>query len=59
MIEALSMFDHYHFRLIQAAAHTAQTKLFLKTPPRAAGEVPWWDEDFTVTRKIKDRELFA
>ena len=31
----------------------------LARPPRKAGEKPWWDEDFTNARKIRDRELFA
>ena len=30
----------------------------LAKPPKA-GEKPWWDEDFTNARKIRDRELFA
>ena len=28
-------------------------------PPRKAGEKPWWDEDYTDPRKIRDRQLFA
>ena len=31
----------------------------LARPPRKAGEKPWWDEDYTIARKIRDRELFA
>jgi phosphatidylserine/phosphatidylglycerophosphate/cardiolipin synthase-like enzyme len=59
-IEALRLFDHYHFRVLQEeAAHTAQKKLFLKKPPRNAGEVAWWKKDFTDQRRIKDRLLFA
>jgi hypothetical protein len=29
------------------------------TLPRAPGERPWWDDDYTVAHKIKDRELFS
>ena len=28
-------------------------------PPRKPGEKPWWTEDHTNARKIRDRELFA
>jgi phosphatidylserine/phosphatidylglycerophosphate/cardiolipin synthase-like enzyme len=58
-IEALRIFDHYHFRVAQNAAKAAKKKLQLKLPPRKAGEKPWWDEDFRDPRKIKDRLLFA
>jgi phosphatidylserine/phosphatidylglycerophosphate/cardiolipin synthase-like enzyme len=59
MIEALRIFDHYHFRVLQAEAATAVQKLQLKRPPRKPGEKPWWDEFFTDPRKIRDRLLFA
>jgi hypothetical protein len=59
MIEALSIFDHYSFRVAQNKAHEAGQKLHLAKPPRAAGEKPWWDDDFTVPYKIKDRILFS
>ena len=59
MVEALRFFDHYHFRVVQKEAHKAGSKLFLARPPRAAGEVAWWEEDYTVPHKIRDRELFA
>ena len=58
-VEALRLFDHYHFRVVQKEAKRARTKLALKKPPRTAGEKPWWDDDYTVARKIRDRELFS
>jgi phosphatidylserine/phosphatidylglycerophosphate/cardiolipin synthase-like enzyme len=58
-IEALRIFDHYHFRVAQQEAKKARTKLQLQKPPRKPGEKLWWDEDFTNARKIRDRELFA
>jgi phosphatidylserine/phosphatidylglycerophosphate/cardiolipin synthase-like enzyme len=58
-VEALSMFDHYHFRMLQASAKKRKTKLQLALPPSKPGETPWWDEDYTDPRKIRDRELFA
>jgi hypothetical protein len=57
MVEALRIFDHYHFRVL--AATKAESALVLAKPPRQAGDVPWWQEDYTVAYKIRDRELFA
>ena len=58
MVEALRIFDHYHFRVVQKAAEE-EKQLLLKRPPRKPGETPWWTEDYTNPRKIRDRELFA
>ncbi|MEP7022636.1 MAG: phospholipase D-like domain-containing protein [Actinomycetota bacterium] len=59
-VEALRIFDHYHFRVLQHAAATkAKGFLVLAKPPRHPGEVPWWQEDYTDAHKIRDRELFA
>ncbi|HEX7458249.1 MAG TPA: phospholipase D-like domain-containing protein [Ginsengibacter sp.] len=59
MVEALSIFDHYHFRLLQSVATTAQKKLFLHKPSAQAGEKTWFEEDYTLARKIRDREIFS
>ena len=59
MVEALRIFDHYHFRVAQREAGKAQEKLTLATPPRARGEKPWWDKHYTDPQKVRDRELFA
>jgi phosphatidylserine/phosphatidylglycerophosphate/cardiolipin synthase-like enzyme len=59
VVEALRLFDHYHFRVKQQETKKAKKKLVLAKPPRSAGEVPWWDEDYTDAHKIRDRELFA
>ena len=59
VVEALRIFDHYHFRVAQAEAKKAKKELVLAKPPRSPGEKPWWDEDYTNARKIHDRELFA
>jgi phosphatidylserine/phosphatidylglycerophosphate/cardiolipin synthase-like enzyme len=58
MIQALTIFDHYHFRALQAKADASHKPIQLKQPPKA-GRKPWWDEDYTDPRKILDRELFA
>ena len=59
VIEALSIFDHYHFRVTQQKAKKTGKPLALAKPPRKAGEKPWWEEDYAKTRKIRDRELFS
>lgn len=59
MVEAITMCDHYEFRILQANAATAQKKLFLKSPPKNAGDKPWWNASFTDPAKIRDRMLFG
>ena len=59
VVEALRIFDHCHFRVVQQQAKKAQKKLQLAKPPRKAGEKAWWEEDYKNIRKIRDRELFA
>lgn len=58
MIQALTLFDHYHFRVLQIKAAASKKPLQLKKAP-GVSEKPWWDEDYTDPRKILDRELFA
>lgn len=58
MIQALTLFDHYHFRALQAQADASNKPIQLKNAPKA-GQKPWWDEDYTDARKILDRKLFA
>lgn len=59
VVQALSMFDHYNFRVLQLDAKAAKKTIQLSKPPRKAGEKPWWDAYYTDARKIRDRELFA
>jgi phosphatidylserine/phosphatidylglycerophosphate/cardiolipin synthase-like enzyme len=59
VVEALRIFDHYHFRLAQREARRKRRELLLQKPPRSPAEKPWWDEHYTDPRKIRDRELFA
>jgi phosphatidylserine/phosphatidylglycerophosphate/cardiolipin synthase-like enzyme len=58
-IEALRIFDHYHFRGVNQKAEEAEEALTLKRPPRTADEEPWWKPYYTEPAKIRDRELFA
>jgi hypothetical protein len=51
--------NHYHFRLAQLEADTAQKQLLLAIPPRQPGDQPWWAEHYSDARRIRDRELFA
>ena len=59
VVEAVRLFDHYHFRVAQLEAKKAKKKLQLAKPPRKTGEKAWWADDYTNKRKILDRELFA
>jgi len=59
VVEALRIFDHYHFRVAQQEAKKAKKRLELAKPPRKPGEKPCWVEYYTNARKIRDRELFA
>lgn len=62
-VEALRIFDHYHFRATRPKAKKGDRKkpapLMLRRPPRKAGERPWWSEYYTDPVKIRDREIFA
>jgi phosphatidylserine/phosphatidylglycerophosphate/cardiolipin synthase-like enzyme len=59
MIQALTMFDHYHFRALQSKAEGNSKPLQLQKPPTKVSQKPWWDEDYTDERKALDRALFA
>ena len=58
MIEALSIFDHYSFRVAVKKAQKKGVKLHLARPP-GPGEKAWFEDNFTVGYKIKDRLLFS
>ena len=59
MVEALSMLDHYHFRVTQLEAKKKKKKLELALPPRTSGQKAWWEDCYSVVRKIHDRTLFS
>lgn len=59
MIEALRIFDHYHFRVALKEAKAKGKPFSLAKPPKKPGEECWWDEYYRDKRKIRDRELFA
>lgn len=57
-IEALRLFDHFHFR-VNASQPGALHTLRLAKPP-AAGEKPWFDAYYRPGHvKARDRELFV
>lgn len=57
MVEALRIFDHYHFRVLQSEKPRKQ--LVLARPPRKPKEKPWWADYYANTQKKRDRLLFA
>jgi phosphatidylserine/phosphatidylglycerophosphate/cardiolipin synthase-like enzyme len=59
LVEAIRIFDHYHFRVKQQESKKAGKELVLAKPPRSKKEKTWWVEDFTNVSKIRDRQLFA
>ena len=59
MVEALRIFDHYHFRVAQQESKKKKKKLMLVKPPKKAADKPWWSKYYSDRRKIRDRELFA
>lgn len=58
-IEALRIFDHYHFRVLNQEAKDSNEALSLRRPPRKPGEEPWWKPYYVEPAKIRDREVFA
>jgi phosphatidylserine/phosphatidylglycerophosphate/cardiolipin synthase-like enzyme len=59
MVEAIRLFDHYHFRVAQLEAKQKKEKLQLSKPPRKPGEETWWLKDYSDVRRIRDRKLFS
>ena len=63
MVQALSMFDHYSYRVMFKNAPLPDEKgllpVGLKIPPRTADEVPWWRAYYQPGVKQRDRQLFA
>ena len=59
MIEALTIFDHCHFRVAMKEAKKSGKPRSLAKSPRKPGEQPWWAEYYSDPWKIRDRELFA
>ena len=56
-VEALRIFDHYHFRAIQEEAGSPEA-LTLAKPP-VGDEKPWWDSYYSDPQRARDREIFA
>ena len=58
-VEALRIFDHYHFRVTQNEKKRKGRKFTLARPPRKPTHKPWWARYYADPRKIRERELFA
>jgi phosphatidylserine/phosphatidylglycerophosphate/cardiolipin synthase-like enzyme len=56
-VEALRIFDHYHFRAAQEEAGSPAA-LTLAKPP-VGDEKPWWDSYYSDPQRARDREIFA
>ena len=60
MIEALRIFDHYEFRVLQSGTKgTSHNVLELKPAPKKKTDKIWWASSWSDPLKIRDRELFA
>ena len=51
VVEALRIFDHYHFRVVQQEAKKAKKDLVLAQAAAKAGRRAWWTEDYTDPRR--------
>lgn len=58
MVQALSIFDHYHFRIAAKEAKEKGEPLQLKFPPKN-GELPWFAKHYSDPRRVKDRKMFS
>lgn len=58
-IEALTLFDHYNFRVTEREHEKEGKPFVLQRPPRDATEKPWWDGWYSDPHKARDREVFA
>ena len=60
MIEALRIFDHYHFRVnLKEAKKSGEVLCLSKPPQKSKSQKAWWEKYYTDSRKIKDREMFG
>lgn len=57
-VEALVIFDHYHFRISEREAKEKGKPYALARPPKP-GEKAWWDVYYSDRQKARDREVFA
>jgi hypothetical protein len=59
-IEAVALFDHYHFRKVMQQVTVKQPPLTLWYPGKPNALVPWWKAYYDPTRiQMRDRYLFA
>jgi phosphatidylserine/phosphatidylglycerophosphate/cardiolipin synthase-like enzyme len=59
-IEAVALFDHYHFRKVMQTVTANEPPLTLWYPGKPNAPHPWWKAYFDPTRiQMRDRYLFA
>jgi phosphatidylserine/phosphatidylglycerophosphate/cardiolipin synthase-like enzyme len=60
MIEAVRLYDHYRFRTAQEDAKDKGHKVItLRPPPSKPSQKPWWQKDWDVPIRARDRVMFA
>jgi hypothetical protein len=59
-IEAVALFDHYHFRKVMQTVTTAEPPLTLWFPGKPNAPTAWWKAYYDPTKiQMRDRYLFA
>jgi hypothetical protein len=59
-IEAVALFDHFHFRKVMQTVTTAQPPLTLWYPGKPSASTPWWKAYYDPTQiQMRDRFLFS
>jgi phosphatidylserine/phosphatidylglycerophosphate/cardiolipin synthase-like enzyme len=56
-VEALRIFDHYHFRVTEKEKKRKGRKFSLVRPPRRPGQKTWWARYYSDPRKIRERAV--
>lgn len=59
MIEALRIYDHYVFRAASERSHDTPRRLELKPAPTDSNEPPWFQRDWDIGVRARDREKFS
>jgi hypothetical protein len=59
-IEAVALFDHYHFRKVMQTVTQKEPPLTLWYPGKPNAPIPWWKQYYDTQHiQMRDRLLFA